>query len=149
MRWVKAAGGVELALAGLSKTLGVDPAETIDDVEAQYFPVRNHRAVGMADDCRKLSRGGKTMASRPNASPAARVIRSGAERVETYLDIFCTGESADARRANPSSPKRVGDARWSSALLAEQGRVCPLLERRRAVASRDRSAALPPSRMRC
>ena len=32
--------------------------------------------------------------------------------------------------------------RWSSVCCAEQQRVCALLERRRAVACRDRSAAL-------
>src|ERR1700728_84552 len=36
-RWVYGAGSVENAIAKLSALLGVDPAETLDEIEAEYF----------------------------------------------------------------------------------------------------------------
>src|SRR6202041_1871333 len=37
MRWVNGAGGVDGVAASLSKSLGVDSADTIEDIEAAYF----------------------------------------------------------------------------------------------------------------
>jgi ATP-dependent helicase/nuclease subunit A len=140
-KWLKAAGGVELALAGLAKTLGVDPAETIDDVEAQYFAGPFISPADWATIAAKLSRGGKSDGEQAERF-ASLASLSGAERVDTYLDIFCTTAGAGRTPRKSIVSKAVGDAKLAEQLLAEQGRVCSLLERRRAVACRDRSAAL-------
>ena len=51
--WVNTAGGVELALAGLATTLGVDETDTVDEIEAQYFAGPLVSPCGLAGDCRK------------------------------------------------------------------------------------------------
>ena len=140
--WVKAAGGVEPALAGLAKTLGVDPAETIDDIEAQYFAGPFISPADWRTIAAKLSRGGKS-----DGEQAARfenlAAQNGSERVETYLDIFfTTGTGRTPRKSIVSKAVGDGDAQLAERLLNEQERVCTLLARRRAVACRDRSAAL-------
>ena len=64
---------------------------------------------------------------------------SAANRVDTYLEIFCTDRGA-ARKSVVT--KAIKDAGLIERLCAEQKRVCALLERRRAVSCRERSAAL-------
>ena len=64
---------------------------------------------------------------------------SDSERVGTYLEIFCTAELAPRKSI---VTKAIKDAALVERLCAEQQRICGLLERRRAVDCRDRSAAL-------
>ncbi len=63
-----------------------------------------------------------------------------ADRVETYLEIFCTSDDRTPRKSIVT--KAIKDAGLVERLRAEQDRVCALLERRRAVVCRDRTAAL-------
>ena len=89
---------------------------------------------------RLLREGSKTDSEQARRFARAGDRCRGADRVETYLDIFCT-----ARRHAAQIHRHQGDqgcGAWSSAFGAEQHRVCALLERRRAVICRDRSAAL-------
>ena len=84
------------------------------------------------------------VAARPTSNRRARFSRArarcGADRVEAYLEIFCT----DDRRAaqDRSSPRPIKDPGLASDWATEQERVCALRERRNAVICRDRSAAL-------
>src|ERR1700733_11217176 len=139
--WVKAAGGVEPALAGLAKTLDVEPAETVDDIEAQYFTGPFIASADWPAIAEKLAAGGKS-----DGEQAGRFARlaalGGAEKAEAYLDIFYTTAAAGRTPRKSIVSKAVGDASLAERLLAEQERVCALLHRRRAVACRDRSAAL-------
>jgi ATP-dependent helicase/nuclease subunit A len=64
---------------------------------------------------------------------------SRADRLELYLDIFCTTEGAPRKSIVTQAIK---DSSLTERLTAEQRRVCLLLQRRRAVICRDRSAAL-------
>jgi ATP-dependent helicase/nuclease subunit A len=139
--WVEAAGGVEGALAGLAKTLGVDPSDTIDDIEAQYFTGSFISPSDWPAIAEQLAAGGKSDGEQ--AERFERLVSlSGAERVEAYLDIFCTAAGSGRTPRKSIVTKAVGDAQLAKRLLAEQERVCALLERRRAIACRDRSAAL-------
>jgi len=140
-RWVNAAGGVGPALAGLAKTLGVDPAETIDHIEAQYFAGQFISPADWPAIAEKLAAGGKSDGEQA-ARFASLAALNGAERVEAYLDIFCTTVGAGRTPRKSVVSKSVGDAKLAERFLAEQQRVCALLERRRAAACRDRSAAL-------
>ncbi len=137
-QWVQIAGSVEAAIIKLSRLLGVDPSDSIDKVEAEFFsgaivPLSEWPALA-----RVVARGGKT-----DSDQAERFARlsalTGAERLETYLDIFCTS-SGTPRKSVVS--KAVGNAALAQRLLEEQARVWTLLERHRGVAMRDRSAAL-------
>ena len=60
-------------------------------------------------------------------------------RLDTYLDIFCTTTLAPRKSI---VTKSITDTDLVDRLRAEQERLCALLERRRAVACRDRSAAI-------
>ncbi len=139
MRWVRDAGSIETATANLSNLLGVDRSDSIEAIEAAYFSGEVIALSEWAAIAKALARGGKT-----DCEQAARFARlaalSGAERVETYLDIFCTSAERTPRKSIVS--KSVAAAALAERLRAEQQRVCALLARRRAVFSRDRSVAL-------
>jgi ATP-dependent helicase/nuclease subunit A len=137
-RWLDSAGGVDVAIVALSQALGVEPGADIDSVEAEFFAgsliapsewpaLAAAFAQGTKTDCEQAERFG------------ALAARSGSDQIETYIDIFCT----DQRTARKSIvTKAIKDAGLLERLGAEQKRVCAVLERRNAVACRDRSAAL-------
>ena len=137
-RWLGSAGGLDAAIAALSRALGLEPGVDMDSVEAEFFagaliappewPVLAATlAQGAKTDCEQAERFG-TLAA-----------RSGSDRIETYIDIFCT----DQRTLRKSIvTKAIKDAGLIERLDAEGKRVCQVLERRNAVACRDRSAAL-------
>jgi ATP-dependent helicase/nuclease subunit A len=137
-RWVVGAGGVENAVAGLSHALGVEPADSLECIDAE---LRGRSSI-MPDEwpalAATLAQGAKTDIEQ--AQRFGRLVTlSGAEWVETYLDIFCTGERSPRKSI---VTKAIKDPGLTERLAAEQQRVCALLARRRAVACRDRSAAL-------
>ena len=139
--WVNAAGGVELALAGLAITLGVDETDTVDEIESQYFAGSFIADADWPAIAAKLSRGGKSDGEQAERFTAL-VSLSGTERVEKYLDIFFTAASSGRTPRKSLVGRSVGDAKLAEQLLNEQTRLITLLARRRAVACRDRSAAL-------
>ncbi len=68
-------------------------------------------------------------------------IASGRERIDNYLKVFCTAELEPRKNI---VTKKIGDTHpdWLARLMAEQDRVCRLLERERAVRARERTRAL-------
>ena len=66
---------------------------------------------------------------------------SGRERIDNYLKVFCTAELEPRKNIVTRS---IGDSHpdWLARLMAEQDRVCKLLERERAVRARERTRAL-------
>ncbi len=139
--WVQSAGSVETAITNLARVLGIEPSDTVEAIEAEYFsgaiiPLSEWPALAQIIAC-----GGTN--DRERAECFARLPSlAGAERVETYLDIFCTSVSSGRTRRKSIISKAVGNAVLAQRLLDEQERVCKLLERRRGVTLRDRSAAL-------
>jgi ATP-dependent helicase/nuclease subunit A len=136
--WVTGAGGVEAAIAGLSPALGIDPADSRERIEAELFddsPIAPHEWPTIAA---ALEFGNKSDAEQARRFRAL-VALSGSDRVETYLEIFCTGELAPRKSI---VTKAVKDAGLVERLCTEQARICALVERRRAVACRERSKAL-------
>jgi ATP-dependent helicase/nuclease subunit A len=138
-RWVTGADGLDAAIAVLSRSLGLDPNEDIESIEDAFFS----RSAIAADEWTRLAaalmQGGKTDADQ---AERFRLLASlpRADRVETYLDIFCTSSDRSPRKSVVT--KSIKDAGLVERLIAEQHRVCALLERKRAVICRDRSAAL-------
>ena len=124
---------------GLSRALGIAPDDTLESVEAEFFtgssmPGKEWPAIAAA-----LLGGSKTDAEQAQRF-AALVGLTGANRIELYLEIFCTDEGNP--RKSIVDPKAIKDARLVERLNAEQARVCEILERRNAVICRDRSGAL-------
>jgi ATP-dependent helicase/nuclease subunit A len=138
LRWRGNAGSVGTAIADLARALGVEPEETLDSVEAAFLtgpliPSSEWPAIAAA-----LARGNKNDCEQARRFAALSAL-AGANRLELYLEIFCTDEG------NPRKSivtKAIKDARLVERLGEEQARVCAILERRNAVVCRDRSAAL-------
>ncbi|HEY1980318.1 MAG TPA: double-strand break repair helicase AddA [Xanthobacteraceae bacterium] len=138
-RWVTGAEGVDPAIAGLSRALGLDPKEDIESVEDEFFSGSAIATDEWAKLAAALMQGGKTDADQARRFNLLASL-SRADRVETYLDIFCTASDRTPRKSVVT--KSIKDAGLVERLIAEQHRVCALLERKRAVICRDRSAAL-------
>ena len=137
-RWLAQSGGLEEAIAGLSRTLGVKPGEDSDSVEAEFFSGTLIAPSEWPELAAAFARGGKTDCEQAERWRTL-AGRSGSDLIETYVDIFCT----DTRTPRKSiATKAIKDAGLVERLCAEQKRVCAVLERRNAVACRDRSAAL-------
>ncbi len=136
--WRVRAGSVEDAVAELSRALGVAPEDTLESIEAEFFsgsliPESEWPAMAAA-----LARGSKTDCEQAQRFTAL-IGLTGANRIELYLEIFCTDEG------NPRKSivtRAIKDAALLERLNAEQRRVCAILDRRNAVVCRDRSGAL-------
>jgi ATP-dependent helicase/nuclease subunit A len=136
--WRMRAGSVEEAIAGLSRALGIAPEETLESVEALFFAGSLIPPLEWPAIAAVLSEGNKTDCEQARRFATLTTV-SGANRIELYLEIFCTDEG------NPRKSivtKAIKDARLVELLGTEQKRVCDILDRRNAVICRDRSAAL-------
>ncbi|MGO9630724.1 MAG: double-strand break repair helicase AddA [Xanthobacteraceae bacterium] len=138
INWRIRAGSVEAAIAGLAHALGIAPDDTLESVEAEFFTESLIAESEWPAIAAALARGNKTDGEQAQRFTALTGL-TGANRIELYLEIFCTDEG------NPRKSivtKAIKDARLVELLSAEQSRVCAILDRRNAVMSRDRSAAL-------
>jgi ATP-dependent helicase/nuclease subunit A len=137
-RWLTRCGGLDAAIAALSRALEVKPGEDIDSVEAEFFSGALIAPSEWPELAAAFARGGKTDCEQAERWRSL-AARSGSDRIETYIDIFCTGERSPRRSI---ATRAIKDAGLLDRLCAEQNRVCAVLERRNAVLCRDRSAAL-------
>jgi len=138
-RWVMSAGGENAAIAALSRALGVEPSETRATIENEFFTGSSIAPAEWTALAAVLAQGGKSDAEQARRFRLLASL-SHPDRVETYLDIFCTSEERSPRKSIVT--KAIKDAGLVERLRAEQDRVCALLDRRRAIACRDRTAAL-------
>ena len=139
-RWAMSAGGVEEAIAALSQTLGVDPALTQAEVDAEIVdgsllpPSEWHVVAAL---CKTGSVRDQEQAERLMQAANAR----GTERVEAYLKVFIdTNCKPRSNILTQSLGKKHPDL--AQRLCEEQARVWALRERRNAIICRERSAAL-------
>ncbi len=137
-RWVESAGGVEKAIAALSGALGVAPADDIESIDAEFFAGSLIAPSEWPAIAAALARGSKTDCEQARRFGALAAL-SGSDRIEEYLDIFCTEHRIPRQSIVTGAIK---DANLVERLCAEQKRVCAILQRRNAVLCRDRSAAL-------
>ncbi len=140
MRWTDAAGSAEAAAAQVAAALGVTTEDSIEDVEREildgpYLPRRRWQDIAAA-----LDTGSKTDQKQGDQLREALKF-SGAAQVDEYLCVFLTDERAP--RASVIT-RKFADANPSVARLfeAEVQRLPPLIEKRRAIAVRDRTSAL-------
>ena len=141
MHWVNSAGSIEAATANLSKLLGVDRSDSIEAIDAAYFSGEIIAPSEWPTIAEALASGRKTDHEQSERFRRLASL-SGSERIETYLDIFCTSVSSGRTPRASVVTNAIGDAVLIERLAAERQRVYLLLQRRRAVFSRDRSAAL-------
>ena len=136
--WLMSTGGVDEAIAALSGALGIAPHDTIDSVEAEFFAGSLIASSGWSAIAAALGEGSKSDCEQARRFGALAAL-SGSERVETYLEIFCTDQGTPRRWI---ATRAIRDDALVERLCAERGRVHAVLGRRNAVVCRDRSAAL-------
>ncbi|MDP2295651.1 MAG: double-strand break repair helicase AddA [Pseudolabrys sp.] len=139
-RWLEAAGGVDAAIDALSHSFGVDPQDTAESLEQEFFAQSVIPEAEWPALIEVLSIGSKTDKNHIDALLAAQAS-FGRDRIDSYLRVFCTAELSP--RKNIVTKAIVEDhPDWFDRLKREQDRVCALLARERAVAARDRTRAL-------
>jgi ATP-dependent helicase/nuclease subunit A len=138
--WVERAGGVPQAIAELTRAFGLDADASIAKVEAEYFAGSQIAQAEWPALIAVLASGAKTDTERA-ASLTAAAKSAGRERVEHYLDVFCTDKRA-GRASVMTKPLAAKHPEWGQKLADEQSRICALVAREFALRARDRSAAL-------
>ena len=139
-RWIENAGSVDAAIDTLSRGFGVDPKDTAESLEHEFFAASVIPETEWPALIEVLAIGSKTDKNHIDALLAAQQS-FGRDRVDNYLRVFCTAELSP--RKNIVTKAIVEDhPEWFERLKREQDRVCALLSRERAVAARDRTRAL-------
>jgi ATP-dependent helicase/nuclease subunit A len=140
MAWTDAAGSVETAAAQVSAALGVDASDYLEDVEREIVDGPHLPRSRWSELAGILDTGSKS-----DQDQAARLrealVFTGGEQVEKYLGAFLTDERSPRKTV---VTKKFCDNNPAIARLfdLESGRITPLIERRRAVTTRDRTQAL-------
>ncbi|MCK1298811.1 double-strand break repair helicase AddA [Bradyrhizobium sp. 24] len=140
MAWTDEAGSAELAAAQMAAALGVDASDRIEDVETEivdgpFLPRSRWDDIAFA-----LEDGSKSDNDQSCRLREAKVFSGGAQ-VDAYLSVFLTDEKLPRKAV---LTKKFCDHNPSVARLFENEaqRVSGLVEKRRAVTMRDRTAAL-------
>jgi ATP-dependent helicase/nuclease subunit A len=140
MAWTDAAGSAEAAAAEMSAALGVSSNDSIEDVECEivdgpYLP--RARWLEIADALSAGSKQDQNQAEQLRASLAF----IGTAQVDEYLCVFLTDKNEP--RAAVLTKAFIRDNPSVARLFEEEIlRLVPLIERRRAVITRDRTSAL-------
>ena len=96
--WTGRAGGVQQAIDELTRTFGLAPGDSFTAVEDEYFSASLIPAERMAG----VDRRSFLPVPRPTRSVPihcrAPLRSAGRERLENYLDVFCTGERTRPRQ---------------------------------------------------
>jgi ATP-dependent helicase/nuclease subunit A len=141
MGWVERAGSVEAAIAELSHALDLDEGgESAERIDAELL-AGPHLPMSEWPSLMALLGEGAKSDQEHIARLAFAQSETGVARVEAYLDVFCT-EKRERRKRTLTKVLTDKYPELAQRIMAEQDRVCALLERRRAVAVRDRTAAL-------
>jgi ATP-dependent helicase/nuclease subunit A len=138
--WLAEAGNIDAAMAALSADLGVAPHDTPESVEEEFF-TRSHIPPDDWPALIEVLDAGLASDKKHVAALQAARLAQGRERIDAYLQVFCTTELAPRKNL---VTKRIAEnnPEWLARMQAEQERVCRLLERERAIATRERTRAL-------
>jgi ATP-dependent helicase/nuclease subunit A len=141
MAWTDAAGSAHAAAAQISAALGVDPDDRIEDVERAIVDGPNLPRSRWQEIAGILDTGSKSDQEQARRLRDALVF-TGAAQVDEYFGVFLT--EADRTPRKSVLTKKFIDSNPVIARLfdAENSRIAPLIERRRAVTARDRTEAL-------
>jgi ATP-dependent helicase/nuclease subunit A len=135
--WIDHGGNIETAVAVLCRTLNIRADDTIEQVEQEMTEGPLLPSPQWSAAARTLAQGSK------NDKEQARRLTSAltaprTERATIYLQVFFTDKLEPRQRL----ATRAIDSDLADCLDRERARLTALLERRKAVACRDRTAAL-------
>jgi ATP-dependent helicase/nuclease subunit A len=141
MAWTDAAGSAEAAAAQVSALLGVTANECIEDVERAIVDGPNLPRSRWEEIAGALETGAKS--ERDNADRLRVALpAAGAAQVDEYLDVFLTDADRTPRKSVLTKNFVRDNPAIGSRFDAEASRLGPLIEKRRAVTTRDRTEAL-------
>jgi ATP-dependent helicase/nuclease subunit A len=140
--WVERAGGVPQAIDELTRTFGLDANDSLQAVEDEYFSGSLIEQAEWLALIEVLATSDKDADRKHGDRLRAAQNSTGRERIDNYVDVFCTGERK--RRSGDVLAKkfRADNPELATRLEAEKDRVCALIAREFALRARDRSAAL-------
>ncbi len=138
--WIARAGSVDLAIVELSSSFGLDAKDSIEKVEQEFL---SHSLIEATDwpALIEILDSGSASDKKHIAALDAAGAATGRERIDNYLKLFCTAELEPRKRILTDKLAKAHPD-WAERLIAEQSRVCRLLERERALAARERTRAL-------
>ncbi|MBX9824200.1 MAG: double-strand break repair helicase AddA [Xanthobacteraceae bacterium] len=139
--WVETAGGVPQAMRQLSQALGIQPEESMREIDAMFF----NDSVISASEWPAIAaalKEGSTTDKDQGARFAALGKLSGTDRLATYFDIFCTDKQERKRTRLATKAIQISEPQLCARLTREQDRVWALIQHRRTIETRDRSVAL-------
>jgi ATP-dependent helicase/nuclease subunit A len=141
MAWTDAVGAAEIAAAQVSVSLGIRANDGIEDVEREIVDGPNLPRSRWEEIARALDTGAKT--ERDNADRLrAALPAAGAAQVDEYLGMFLTESDRTPRKSVLTKNFIRDNPAIGSRIEAEASRLGPLIEKRRAVTTRDRTEAL-------
>lgn len=141
MAWTDAAGSAEAAAAQVTALLGVTANDSIEDIEREIVDGPNLPRSRWEEIARALDTGAKT--ERDNADRLrAALPATGAAQVDEYLGVFLTDTERTPRKSVLTKGFGRDNPAIGSRFEAEASRLGPLIEKRRAVTTRDRTEAL-------
>ena len=138
--WITRAGGVGAAITELSRALDADPGWTTESIDEEIVispNVPSSEWTAIAAICRASSTNDQRQCDRLSAAIAA----EGRGRADAYASVFLNDKS-EKRKAVITGPLAKQQPSLAARLVAEQDRVLELILRRRAVETRERTAAL-------
>jgi ATP-dependent helicase/nuclease subunit A len=140
MAWTDAAGSAEAAAAEMSAVLGVSRTDNLEEVEREivdgpYLPRERWLEIAGATE------GGSKSDQKQGDQLRAALAATGSAQVDEYLSVFLTDENLP--RATILTKAFVRDNPSVARLFDNESvRLTSLIERRRAVITRDRTEAL-------
>jgi ATP-dependent helicase/nuclease subunit A len=138
--WIDHGGSVDVAVAVLCETLGISGDDTIERVEREMMEGPLLPFSRWAAAAQTLLQGSKS-----DQEQAGRLLdalaTAGSERVGIYLQLFFT-DKLEARQRLVTKAIEKSDPELADCLQREGERLLALVERRKAVACRNRTAAL-------
>jgi len=140
MAWTDAAGSTEIAAAQMSAALGVGARDRIEDIEREIVDGPNLPRSRWRETAAILETGSKSDQKQAMRLREA-LMSNGIAQVEEYLGIFLTDERT-ARSMVVTNAFVSRNPAAGRLFESEVLRLGPLIERRRAVTTRDRTEAL-------
>ncbi|WP_425907367.1 double-strand break repair helicase AddA [Nitrobacter sp. TKz-YC02] len=133
--------GIEQTIRDVADTLGVDPAERVEDVEREIVDGPNLPRAQWLSAAAVFATGSSTDQDQAKRLREAHAMVGDAAQADRYLDVFLTG---DGGRRKSFVTKKISDVRPDIAEMLDREctRVIALLERRRAINIRDRTQSL-------
>jgi ATP-dependent helicase/nuclease subunit A len=140
MAWTDAAGSAQAAAAQISAALGVAPEDRLEDVERDIVDGPNLPRARWLEVALVLDTSSKADQKQADRLREALAF-TGAAQVDGYLGLFLTDERTPRSAVVTNSFVKKNPA-IGRLIESETRRVLPLIERRRALAARDRTEAL-------